>query len=148
MAHSKPLAIQIQLLNSKAQVPQYAYPGDAGMDLRSVASLTLPPGERALVPTGIAIALPSGYAALVTPRSGLALKHGISVVNGPGLIDSNYRGELGVILLNTGSEPFYIEEGMRIAQLLVIEVPEISFVQSETLPESPRNAQGFGSSGV
>ena len=129
--------------------PRRQRAGDAAADLPPRHDVTLQPGERAIVPTGCAIGLPEGLAALVVPRSGLAAKHGITVVNGPGLIDSGYRGELMVILLNTGSEPFAIERGDRIAQLLVLPVPALDLVVVDELPEAvdDRGADGFGSSG-
>ena len=129
--------------------PRRQRAGDAAADLPARHDVTLQPGERAIVPTGFAIGLPEGFAALVVPRSGLAAKHGITVVNGPGLIDSGYRGELMVILLNTGSEPFAIERGDRIAQLLVLPVPALDLVVVDELPEAvdDRGADGFGSSG-
>lgn len=141
--------ISIKKLHSAAQIPGYAYSGDAGVDLRSVESLTLEPFQRAMVPTGLAIALPEGYAGFVLPRSGLAAKHGISIVNAPGLIDSNYRGELKVVLVNTDShDSFSIEAGDRIAQLVVMPVPCVNFNEVDELPDSERGEGGFGSSGV
>ena len=141
--------IEIKALNEAAKIPSYAYSGDAGMDLRASESLTLQPFERALVPTGLAIALPEGYAGFVLPRSGLAIKHGITVVNTPGLIDSNYRGELKVILQNTDSHvPFTIHVGDRIAQLVVMPVPHMSFTPVDVLSNTERGEGGFGSSGV
>ena len=143
------LQIPIKKLSRNVSIPEYAYPGDAGMDMRSTVSLTLKPFERALVPTGLAIALPEGYAGFVLPRSGLAIKHGISIVNAPGLIDSNYRGELKVALVNTDpTESFDIREGDRIAQLLIMPVPAVSFVQTDALSETVRGEGGFGSSGI
>ena len=130
-----------------AQVPTRAYTGDAGIDLASCERVELPPGERALVPTGLAVAIPSGYAGYVQPRSGLATKHGISIVNTPGLVDSGYRGELLVNLLNTDPrEPFVVEPGMRIAQLVVLAVPDVEPVAVDELPDSERGDRGFGSS--
>lgn len=141
--------IEIKALNEAAKIPSYAYSGDAGMDLRASESLTLQPFERALVPTGLAIALPEGYAGFVLPRSGLAIKHGITVVNTPGLIDSNYRGELKVILQNTDPhEPFTIHVSDRIAQLVVMPVPHMSFTPVDVLSNTERGEGGFGSSGV
>ena len=131
-----------------AVVPVRAYNGDAGLDLSSCERVELAPGERALVPTGLAIAIPEGYAGYVQPRSGLAAKHGISIVNTPGLVDSGYRGELLVNLVNTDKhEPFVVEPGMRIAQLVILPVPHIELVEVDELPESERGADGFGSSG-
>ncbi|RKR74035.1 dUTP diphosphatase [Frondihabitans australicus] len=128
--------------------PSYAHPGDAGADLRSAESLTLGAGARALVATGVSIALPEGYAAFVVPRSGLAAKHGITVLNSPGTVDAGYRGEIKVTLLNTDPEADYaIEAGDRIAQLIVMPVVRANFVEVDTLPESVRGEGGFGSTG-
>ena len=141
--------VSIKILSRDAQIPHMAYNGDAGVDLRSVERIVLEPQERAMVATGLAIALPEGYAGFILPRSGLAAKHGISIVNAPGLIDSNYRGELKVILLNTDPDKsFTIEIGDRIAQLIVMPVPTINFEQVEELTESQRGESGFGSSGI
>lgn len=141
--------VSIKILSRDAQIPHMAYNGDAGVDLRSVERIVLEPQERAMVATGLAIALPEGYAGFVLPRSGLAAKHGISIINAPGLIDSNYRGELKVILLNTDPDKsFTIEIGDRIAQLIVMPVPTINFEQVEELTESQRGESGFGSSGI
>ncbi len=141
--------VPIKILSRDAQIPHKAYNGDAGVDLRSVERIVLKPQEHAMVATGLAIALPEGYAGFVLPRSGLAAKHGISIVNAPGLIDSNYRGELKVILLNTDPDnSFTIEIGDRIAQLIVMPVPTINFEQVEELTESQRGESGFGSSGI
>ena len=141
--------VSIKILSRDVQIPHMAYNGDAGVDLRSVERIVLEPQERAMVATGLAIALPEGYAGFVLPRSGLAAKHGISIVNAPGLIDSNYRGELKVILLNTDlDKSFTIEIGDRIAQLIVMPVPTINFEQVEELTESQRRESGFGSSGI
>jgi dUTP pyrophosphatase len=139
--------LQVKLLHPQASPPARTRPGDAGYDLRCIESFSLDPGERRLVPTGVAIALPPGVAGLVVPRSGLAIKHGISVVNGPGLVDPNYRGELRVILVNMGSERFEAAAGDRIAQLLLVPfvTPDLQIVQE--LPESERGTDGFGSSG-
>jgi dUTP pyrophosphatase len=138
----------IEVLIQAESVPAYAHPGDAGADLVSAEALTLAPGERRLVGTGVAIALPDGYAGFVVPRSGLAAKHGITVVNSPGTIDAGYRGELKVILLNTDSNvPYDIAVGDRIAQLIVMPVTRAQFVPVETLPGSHRGEGGFGSSG-
>ena len=128
-------------------IPARAYEGDAGLDLAACERVELRPGERALVPTGLAVAIPPGFAGYVQPRSGLAVEHGISIVNTPGLVDSGYRGELRVALLNTDArEPFVVEPGMRIAQLVVVPVPEVDPVEVEELPESERGVRGFGSS--
>jgi dUTP pyrophosphatase len=128
-------------------VPRRAYSGDAGLDLSSCERVELGPGERALVPTGLAVAIPEGYAGFVQPRSGLATKHGISIVNSPGLVDSGYRGELLVNLVNTDTrEPFVVEPGMRVAQLVILPIPELELVEVDELPESERGVRGFGSS--
>lgn len=131
-----------------AHVPVYAHPGDAGTDLVSAEELRLGPGERALVATGVRIALPDGYVAFVVPRSGLAAKHGITIVNAPGTVDAGYRGEIKVSLLNTdATEPYDIAVGDRIAQLIVMPVPRVRFVPVDELPESARGEGGFGSTG-
>jgi dUTP pyrophosphatase len=141
------IELPIQRLRDDAVVPGRAYPGDAGLDLSSCERVELGPGERALVGTGLAVAIPAGYAGYVQPRSGLAIKHGISMVNTPGLIDSGYRGELKVILVNTDKrEAFVVEPGMRIAQLVVLPVPEVDPVVVDELPASERGERGFGSS--
>lgn len=141
--------LRVMRLSEEAELPAQAYPGDAGLDLAAAERVTLEPGERAMVGTGVAVAIPDGYAGLVTPRSGLAARHGLSVVNGPGLVDSGYRGELRVILLNTDPrEPFTIEPGMRIGQLVIVPVASVRVVESDTLGETVRGADGFGSSGA
>jgi dUTP pyrophosphatase len=128
-------------------VPERAYAGDAGLDLSACERVELAPGRRALVPTGLAVAIPEGHAGFVQPRSGLAARHGITIVNTPGLVDSGYRGELKVILLNTdAAEPFVVEPGMRIAQLVVLPVPALELVEVDELGGSERGARGFGSS--
>jgi dUTP pyrophosphatase len=128
-------------------LPSRAYSGDAGLDLSACDRVELGPGERSLVPTGLAVAIPEGYAGFVQPRSGLAAKHGITIVNTPGLVDSGYRGELLVNLLNTDArEPFVVEPGMRIAQLVVVKLPEVALVEVDELPDSERGVRGFGSS--
>ena len=143
------IRIPLQQLDKDLPVPENAYVGGGAVDLRSTKDLVLKPFERALVPTGIAIELPLGYAALVVPRSGLAIKHGITLVNAPGLIDSNYRGEIGAIIANMDPhEAFEIKRGDRIAQLMIIAVEQPEFVVVETLSETERGAGGFGSSGV
>jgi dUTP pyrophosphatase len=130
-------------------LPARAYPGDAGLDLAACERVELAPGERALVGTGLAVAIPDGYAGFVQPRSGLASKHGITIVNTPGLVDSGYRGELKVALLNTDAhETFVVEPGMRIAQLVVLPVPDLEPVEVDELPESERGVRGFGSSAL
>jgi dUTP pyrophosphatase len=140
--------VPITRLRDDAVLPSRAYPGDAGLDLVACERHELGPGERALVGTGIAVAIPEGHAGLVTPRSGLAAKNGVTIVNTPGVVDSGYRGELRVILHNTDRhESLVIEPGMRIAQLLVVSVPEAALREVDKLPESERGSSGFGSSG-
>lgn len=142
------MKIPIKILNPDAGVPSHAYgDGDAGVDLSSVADVTINAGERALVPTGIAVAIPPGYGGFVQPRSGLAARHGITLTNSPGLIDSNYRGEIQVIVQNTGAEPFKISAGDRIAQLVIMPVENAEFELVDELPDSGRGRGGFGSSG-
>jgi dUTP pyrophosphatase len=140
-------SVPVLIVADENMVPLYAQPGDAGADLRSSESLKIAPGERRLVHTGVSIALPAGYVGLVHPRSGLALKHGITVLNAPGTVDSGYRGEIMVTLINTSAEEFSIEVGDRIAQLLIQEVVRAQFIRVETLPDSHRGQAGFGSSG-
>jgi dUTP pyrophosphatase len=141
------IELPIRRLHADATLPARAYAGDAGLDLAACERVELGPGERAVVGTGLAVAIPEGYAGFVQPRSGLASRHGISVVNAPGLIDSGYRGEVRVVLLNTDrAETFLVEPGMRIAQLVVLEVPRLELVETEELPESERGVRGFGSS--
>jgi dUTP pyrophosphatase len=140
--------VPVTRLRDDAVLPTRAYPGDAGLDLAACERHELGPGERALVGTGIAVAIPEGHAGLVTPRSGLAAKNGITIVNTPGLVDSGYRGELRVILHNTDRhETVVIEPGMRIAQLVVVAVPEAALREVDELPGSERGSSGFGSSG-
>ena len=141
--------VLITLLDTAASIPAYANPGDAGADLTSVVDLTIAPGQRVKVPTGLAIALPDGFAAFVHPRSGLAAKHGVTIVNAPGTIDAGYRGEIQVLLINTDPhEPMHIARGDRIAQLVIQRVEKARFIQAEHLPGSHRGAGGFGSTGV
>ncbi|HEX9379953.1 MAG TPA: dUTP diphosphatase [Gaiellaceae bacterium] len=143
------IELPIQRLRDEAVVPERAYEGDAGLDLAACELVELAPGERAIVGTGLAVAIPEGYAGFVQPRSGLADRHGISIVNAPGLIDSGYRGELKVILLNTDrSKPFVVEPGMRIAQLVVLAVPELELLELDELPATERGVRGHGSSGA
>lgn len=143
------IELQICRLRPDAVVPERAYAGDAGLDLASCERVELAPGERATVGTGLAVAIPEGYAGFVQPRSGLAMRHGIALVNSPGLIDSGYRGELSVVVLNTDrDESFTIEPGMRIAQLVIMRLPELDLVEVDELPVSERGARGFGSSRV
>ena len=143
------IELPIRRLRPDAVVPQRAYAGDAGLDLAACERVELAPGERALVGTGLAVAIPDGYAGFVQPRSGLAARHGLAVVNSPGLVDSGYRGEVLVNLLNTDRErPFVVEPGMRIAQLVVLEVPELELVETDELPATERGVRGHGSSGA
>jgi dUTP diphosphatase len=135
-------------LDRELPLPAYARPGDAGLDLRASESVKLEPGERWLVPTGLAIAIPEGHAGLVLPRSGLAMQKGVTVLNAPGLIDSGYRGELKVLLINHGPAIVAIERGERIAQLVIQTVARVRLVEVERLPDSARGEGGFGSTGV
>jgi dUTP pyrophosphatase len=142
------LTLAVKRVRDGAVVPARAYTGDAGMDLAACERVELPPGARALVPTGVAVAIPDGHAGYVQPRSGLAAKHGISIVNTPGLVDSGYRGELLVNLVNHDErDTFVVEPGMRIAQLVVLPVPHVEVVEVDELPPSERGEGGFGSSG-
>lgn len=143
------LSVAIKQLDAGLPLPRYAHESDAAVDLCSTVDLVIAPGERALVPTGIAVAIPYGFGGLVIPRSGLAIKHGISVVNAPGLIDSGYRGEIQVVMLNTDKESaFEVKRGDRIAQFAVVPMPPIAFEPVEDLEESDRGSNGFGSTGV
>jgi dUTP pyrophosphatase len=141
------IELQVRRLRPEASLPGRAYAGDAGLDLASCERAVLAPGERAVVPTGLAVAIPEGFAGFVQARSGIAARHGIAVVNSPGLVDSGYRGELRVVLLNTDrNETFVVEVGDRIAQLVVLPVPELELVEVDELPDSERSVRGFGSS--
>jgi dUTP pyrophosphatase len=141
------IELPIVRLREDARIPERAYAGDAGLDLATCEPLRLGPGERAVVHTGVAVAIPEGFAGFVQPRSGLAARHGIAVVNSPGLIDSGYRGEIRVVLLNTDREhAFVAAAGERIAQLVVLPVPELELVELEELPATVRGVRGFGSS--
>lgn len=143
------MEVEVKLLDKGMDAPEYAHDGDAGCDLRSSVDIVLDPGQRAMVPTGLALAIPEGYAGFVQPRSGLAAKHGIGVVNGPGLIDSGYRGEIKVILINFDeSEAFDIVRGDKIAQLVIQRVEKASFKPVEELSGTKRGGDGFGSTGV
>ena len=140
--------ILIRRLHPDAVMPERAHPGDAGLDLRSVADVTLRPGERATIPTGIAIAIPEGYAGFVQPRSGAAERLGLGLVNSPGLIDAGYRGEIKVIAINLDiGAPIEIRRGDKIAQLVILVVPELPIREVDDLPESARGERGFGSTG-
>jgi len=138
---------QVKKIHEKAVVPKRANPGDAGFDLRAIGNWTIPPGQMAMIPIGLAIALPRGYVGLVCPRSGLSAKYGITITNAPGIIDSEYRGEIKVILHNNGSEDFLIDEGDRIAQLVVVLYLDMDPVEVSTLDETERGQGGFGSTG-
>lgn len=143
------LNVSIKRLDPEVVLPSYAYEGDAGLDLRANATVDIPPHERVLIPTGIAIALPDGFAGFVQPRSGMALKRGLSIANTPGLIDAHYRGEIKVIAVNLDPrESIHIERGERIAQLVIQEVPVVHLVEVDELDETDRGAGGFGSSGT
>ena len=143
------VSVNIKRLDPSIELPRYAYSGDAGLDLRANETVDIPPYERRLVSTGLAIALPDGYAGFVQPRSGMALKHGLSIANTPGLIDAHYRGELKIIAVNLdSSETIHIEKGERIAQLVIQEVPVVDLVEVDELDETDRGTGGFGSSGV
>lgn len=141
--------VSIKRLRPDARLPGQAYDADAGLDLSSCERVEIGPGGRAVVGTGLAVAIPPGYAGFVVPRSGLAARHGLGKVNAPGLIDPGYRGEVKVILLNTDrAEPFVVEPGMRIAQLVIVELPSVELVEVEELPPSDRGQGGLGSSGA
>jgi dUTP pyrophosphatase len=141
------IELEVMRLRDEAVVPDRAYAGDAGLDLATCERLELPPGRRVVASTGLAVAIPEGYAGFVQPRSGLAARSGIAVVNSPGLIDSGYRGEIRVVLLNTdGERTFVAEPGDRIAQLVVVPVPELTVREVDELPASERGVRGFGSS--
>ena len=149
MRQTTDVDIAVRRLDPDLPLPAYAHPGDAGADLVTTVDLRLEPGERALVPTGIAIALPDGYVALVHPRSGLAARHGLSIVNTPGTIDAGYRGEIKVLLINHDpSEAITLSRGDRIAQLVVQRFERARFVPVDDLPETARGAGGYGSTGV
>ncbi len=143
------IELEVQRLDPEVDLPSYAYKGDAGLDLRSSEDVTLKPLERRLVSTGIAVAIPEGYAGFVQPRSGLALKEGLSMANTPGLVDSQYRGELKVCAINLDPErDLFISRGERVAQLVIQEVPQVSIKEVSTLSETDRGTGGFGSSGT
>ena len=146
------VAVSVRRLphGSDLPLPAYATPGSAGLDLQAAvaAPVTLPPGGRDAIPTGLAIALPEGWEAQIRPRSGLALKSGVTVLNSPGTIDADYRGEIKVILINLGHTPFVIARGDRIAQLVVAPVSQLTWFEADSLPETLRGSGGFGSTGV
>lgn len=139
--------VLITRLDAELPLPGYARPGDAGVDLYARVDVDLAPGDRALVPNGIAIALPVGYVALVVPRSGFALRQGGTLLNSPGVIDSGYRGEIASIVYNSAAEPLHVARGDRIAQLLVMRIPEVRLTEVEALPGTTRGSGGFGSTG-
>ncbi len=141
------MQIPLKRLDPELPIPAQAHPGDGGVDLYAAVGIRLAPGERSLVPTGVAVAIPAGFAGLVTPRSGLAVSSGIGIVNAPGLVDSGYRGELKVILVNHGAETVDIRRGDRIAQLVVVAVEAPELVEVDELPPSRRGEDGFGSTG-
>ncbi len=141
--------VNIKRLDPEVELPRYSYEGDAGLDIRANESVDIPPHERALISTGLAIALPDGYAGFMQPRSGMALKRGLSIANTPGLIDAHYRGELKVIAVNLDPrETVHIERGERIAQLVIQEVPLVKLIEVDELDETDRGEGGFGSSGT
>lgn len=143
------VTLPIQRLDPAVELPSYAYLGDAGLDLRSAEDVVLAPHERRLISTGLAIAIPEGYAGFVQPRSGMALKQGLSMANTPGLVDSHYRGELKVCAINLDDEkPITITRGDRIAQLVILPVPQVTLLEVDQLDETDRGTGGFGSSGV
>ena len=142
------MTLKFKRIHPDAALPAYAHPSDAGMDLRSVADVTIPRFGRALVPTGLVALLPPGYEIQVRPRSGLALKKGVTVLNSPGTIDSGYRGEIGVILANFGEEAFEVKKGDKIAQLVIASVTQAAVEETDALDETDRGAGGFGSTGV
>ena len=142
------LTVSVKRLDPTVELPSYAYEGDAGLDLRANESVDIPPFSRVLIPTGLAIALPDGFAGFVQPRSGMALKRGLTIANTPGLIDAHYRGELKVIVVNIDPhETIHIERGERIAQLVIQQVPGVRLIEVDELDETDRGCGGFGSSG-
>ncbi|MCP5104607.1 MAG: dUTP diphosphatase [bacterium] len=142
------MELKVKLIDEKAVLPCYAHPGDAGLDLFSIEEKSIPAGERALIRTGVVIQLPPGTEAQVRPRSGLALKHGVTVLNTPGTIDHGYRGEIKVILINHGKTSFLVENGMKIAQVVIQPVLSVNVLQVDQLSETSRGEGGFGSTGV
>ena len=142
------MTLAFKKIHPDAVLPAYAHKSDAGMDVRSVADIVIAPGGRALVPTGLVMMLPPGYEAQVRPRSGLALKHGVTVLNTPGTIDSGYRGEVGVILANFGDADFAVRKGDKIAQIVIASVTQPDIVESDAVDSTDRGAGGFGSTGV
>ncbi len=148
MTLDSPVTVKLKRLSAEAHIPEYEHPGDSGADLVAIADHTLNPMQWAAIPTGLSAEVPHGYELQVRPRSGLALKHGITVLNTPGTVDAGYRGEIKVLLLNLGSEPFHITKGQRIAQLVVAPVLCAHFAEVDDLSPSNRGSGGFGSTGV
>ncbi|MCY3410613.1 MAG: dUTP diphosphatase [Candidatus Heimdallarchaeota archaeon] len=144
----KTIQVEIKLLSSTAQPPEFAHQGDACADIRSDETTTIGPGETKLIGTGVAMSIPEGFEAQIRPRSGLAAKHSISIVNSPGTIDSGYRGEVKIILVNLGHKDFEVSKGDRIAQVAIREVPAINYITVEELSETNRGEGGFGSTGI
>ena len=142
------LKVKIQRLDKSLPLPSYKTPFSAGMDLYSRIDVVLRRGEITLVPTGIAISLPEGYEAQIRPRSGLALKHGLTLLNTPGTIDADYRGEIALIMINVGKEDFVVEKGMRLAQMVITRYEKVEFEEVDALPDSQRGTGGFGSTGI
>ena len=142
------MTVKFRRIDPSAELPTYAHPGDAGMDIRSIEELVIEPGARALVHTGLVMVLPPGYEAQVRPRSGLALKNGVTVLNTPGTIDEGYRGEIGVILANFGSEPFKVEKGAKIAQMVIAPCTRAEIAETDEVDDTVRGTGGFGSSGL
>ena len=142
------MTVKFRKINPEASLPSYAHPGDAGMDVRSVEETVIQPGERRLIHTGLVMMLPPGYEAQVRPRSGLALKNGITVLNTPGTIDEGYRGEVGVILVNFGDAPFKVEKGAKIAQMVIAPCAQAEIVETSEVDGTVRGEGGFGSTGV
>lgn len=139
--------LKVKRLNDRARLPEYAHVGDAGMDLFSTKECVIDPGKCVLIPTGISIQLPPGTEAQIRPRSGLALKHQVTILNTPGTVDEGYRGEVGAIMVNHGSEPFHVTEGMKIAQMVVKPVAIVMVQEVEELDDTTRGEKGFGSTG-
>ena len=142
------MTLRFKRIHPDAVLPAYAHPSDAGMDVRSVADVVIPPGGRALVPTGLVMLLPPMFEAQVRPRSGLALKHGVTVLNTPGTIDSGYRGEVGVILANFGDSDFAVRKGDKVAQIVIAPVTQPEIVETDVVDETDRGTGGFGSTGT
>lgn len=142
------MLVKFKKIHPEAIIPAYAHPGDAGMDVCSCVALTIAPGARALVPTGLVMELPKGTEAQIRPRSGLAIKHGITLLNTPGTIDEGYRGELGIIMINLGQEPFEVTKGMRIAQMIIAPVLHVTVEEVTDVSNTARGTGGFGSTGV